>query len=111
MAGMSEVAGVKEVTPAQVRAGLERGERVRLVDVRQPWEHARRRIPGVLLLPTDQFAAHYESELDPADEIVCLCEHGVRSEAVARFLAARGYPNVSTMTGGMAAYDGPVETG
>ena len=111
MEPMSVPPSYQNVSPADVQAKLERGLPVRLVDVRQTWEYDRRHIPGVLLLPTDEFAARFASELDPAEEIVCICEHGVRSAAAARFLAAQGYANVATMTGGMAEYDGPVETG
>ncbi len=100
-----------EISCAEVQANLERGEAVRLVDVRQPWEYERRHIPSALLLPTDEFAARCASELDPTEDIICVCEHGVRSEAAARHLAAQGYANVATMTGGMAEYQGPVEAG
>ncbi len=108
---MSLPSTCRNLSVAEVRAKLERGVPVRLVDVRQGWEHARYHLPGALLLPTDEFAARFAAELDPADEIICVCEHGVRSAAAGRFLAAQGYANVATMTGGMAEYDGPVETG
>lgn len=111
MESMSLPPSYQNVSVVEVQAKLERGHPVRLVDVRQAWEYARYRLPGALLLPTDEFAARFASELDPADEIICVCEHGVRSAAAARFLASQGYANVATMTGGMAEYDGPVETG
>ncbi len=111
MDSMSRTPPCHEITCAEVRAKLERGLPVRLVDVRQPWEYARYHIPGALLLPTDEFAARSASELDPADEIICVCEHGIRSAAAARYLAAQGFGNVATMAGGMAEYDGPVESG
>ena len=111
MESMNLPSSYKAIPGAEVQAKLERGHPVRLVDVRQAWEYARYHLPGALLLPTDEFAARFEAELDPGDEIVCICEHGVRSEGAARFLAAQGYANVATMTGGMAAYEGPVETG
>lgn len=101
----------QEISCAEVQAKLESTPSPRLVDVRQAWEYARYHLPGALLLPTDEFAARFETDLDPADEIICICEHGVRSEGVARFLAAQGYMNVATMSGGMAEYDGPVEKG
>jgi len=101
----------REISCAEVQAGLEGGRPVRLVDVRQPWEYKRRHIPGALLLPLDEFAARSASELDPAEEIICVCEHGIRSAAAARYLAAQGYGNVATMTGGMAEYAGLVEVG
>lgn len=99
-----------EISPQDVRARLEAGETLTLVDVRQPWEYARYHIPGAVLLPTDLLAANYAAMLNPDDEIICLCEHGVRSEAAARFLAAQGYAHAATMTGGMSVYGGQVET-
>ena len=111
MGTMSLPPSYHTVSGAEVEAKLEGGLPVRLVDVRQAWEYDRYHLPGALLLPMDEFAARFASELDPADEIICVCEHGVRSAAAARFLAAQGYANVATMTGGMAEYDGPVETG
>ena len=111
MGSMSLPPSYREISGAEVRAMLESARPVRLVDVRQAWEYARYHVPGAFLLPTDEFAARCASELDPTEEIVCICEHGIRSAAAARFLSAQGYENVATMTGGMAEYDGPVESG
>ena len=96
--------------PPTFNSQAERGDAVVLVDVRTPAEYARRHIPGVLLMPMDELAARV-GELNPDDEIICLCEHGVRSEMAAQYLAALGFPRVATMTGGMAAYGGRVERG
>lgn len=111
MGSMSLSPSYREISCAEVQAKLVSISPPCLVDVRQGWEYVRYHIPGALLLPTDEFAARFEAELDPADEIICVCEHGVRSEGAARFLAAQGYTNVATMPGGMAEYDGPVEKG
>ena len=78
------------------------------MDVRTPGEYARRHIPGVRLIPIDEFAGRV-GELSPDDDIICLCEHGVRSEMAAQYLAALGFPRVATMTGGMAEYQGSTE--
>ena len=96
------------VTPDQVRRRAEAGESVVLVDVRTPAEYARSHIPGVLLIPIDEFAGRV-AELSPDDEIICLCEHGVRSRMTAQYLASLGYPRVATMSGGMAEYAGVTE--
>ena len=98
------------VTPEAVLQKMERVDPVVLVDVRTPAEYARHHIPGVLLIPLDEFAARV-GEVDRGAEVVCLCEHGVRSEAAAQYLSSVGHRNVATMTGGMAAYPGPVEAG
>lgn len=102
---------IREISPEEVQQKIERGEMLCLVDVRTPGEYAQYHIPRILLLPMDEFARGFRSELDSDDEIICICEHGVRSESAARHLAAHGYANVATMLGGMAAYAGPVESG
>ena len=99
-----------KITPAEVQAIVERGDAVRLVDVRQLWEYDHAHIPGVLLLPLGELPQRFASELDPAEAVICICEHGVRSAQAAQFLAAQGFSNAATMTGGMAQYAGPVET-
>ncbi len=100
----------REITPEEVQAVIERGEAMRLVDVRQPWEYESHHISGALLLPLGELPRR-ASALDPAETLICICEHGVRSRQAADFLAAQGFSNVATMTGGMARYPGPVETG
>ncbi len=110
MTAMSQKSAVREISPEEVYAAIERGDAVRLVDVRQPWEYESHRIEGALLLPLGDLPRR-ASELDPAERLICICEHGVRSRHAADFLAAQGFSNVATMTGGMAQYPGPVETG
>ncbi len=82
---------IREISPDEVRQKIERGEGVCLVDVRTPVEYAQCHIPNILLLPMDKFAHGFRAVLAPDDEIVCICEHGVRSESAARYLAAQGY--------------------
>lgn len=98
------------ITPTEVQAIAERGDNVRLVDVRQPWEYDHAHIPGVLLLPLGELPRRFASELDPNEPVICICEHGIRSAHAAQFLVAQGFSNVATMTGGMADYLGTVET-
>ena len=102
---------LSEISPAEVQQLAERGDAVRLLDVRQPWEYENGHIPGVLLIPLGELPRRFASELDPGERVVCICEHGVRSYHAAQFLAAQGYTNAATMTGGMAEYDGPTEMG
>ncbi len=99
-----------KITPAEVQAIVERGDAVRLVDVRQLWEYDLAHIPGILLIPLGELPRRFASELDPAEAVICICEHGVRSAQAAQFLAAQGFSKAVTMTGGMAQYGGPVET-
>ncbi len=103
--------GYKTITPEEVQQKLARDEEVFVVDVRTPREYQQYHIPDAILLPTDEFADRFRRELNEDDEIILVCEHGIRSEAAASFLAGQQFENVATMTGGMSRYAGPVETG
>ncbi len=78
-----------------------------VLDVRNPdeWTHLGT-IPGAVPLPMDlALSATATLPRDGRAVLVC-CEHGVRSAAVARLLAAAGLPRVLNLAGGMAAWRG-----
>ena len=89
-----------EIGAAELKARLERGEEVLLLDVRQPWEHAHARIPGSTLLPLPELSERYE-ELDPAREIVAYCKVGERSAWAVDFLRRAGFARVRNLRGGI----------
>ncbi len=101
---------VKRLSPEEVAARVEARTDAFLVDVRDPRDYRKGKLPEALLIPADDFADRYERELDLDDEIILVCEKGMTSEAAARFLLSQGFTNVATMTGGMAAYHGPLKT-
>ena len=103
----------KTLTPVEVAEKLGRsgsGDEIFVVDVREPRPFRERHIPDAILLPAGEFADRYHRELDPEDEVILVCERGQNSEAAAHYLASLGFTNVATMTGGMSAWNGPVET-
>ena len=108
---MSQLPNPCDISPKAVQTRLASGDPLQLVDVRQPWEYARYHIPAIILIPLGELPARYAAELNPDAETICICEHGVRSETAARFLAANGFAQVATMTGGMSDYHGPLEIG
>ena len=77
---------IVELMPDEVLARLKGPAPPRIVDVRTPMEYAGRHIPGALLMPIDEFAARVQ-ELDPEEELVLVCEHGIRSASAASYLA------------------------
>lgn len=101
---------VREISPAEVQALWENRESVRLVDVREQWEWNVGHIHGAILMPMGEFAARCRQELEPADKIVCICAHGIRSACAAEYLSSLGYPDVATMSGGISCYAGTLET-
>ncbi len=79
-----------------------------IVDVRTAEEYAGRHIPGALLIPIDDFAARVQ-ELDPEEEQILVCEHGIRSTISTHFLRTMGFRDCVNMRQGMSGWRGPVE--
>ena len=82
-----------------------------LLDVRTEEEWEMHHIPGATLIPMHTLLQRL-SELDPARETIVICEHGVRSQNVAAYLAENAdFVNIATMVGGMSVWNGPKEVG
>lgn len=95
---MSEIA--LEITPAEVKAKLARGEHVRLIDVREPEEHAICHIEGAELIPMRTVPQHLQ-DLDGDIHLCIFCHHGVRSLSVVDWLRRQGVDNCQSMAGGI----------
>jgi len=78
-----------EITPAAVKARLDSGEKLVLIDVREPWEYQLCRIEGATLIPLGTLAASLQT-LPDVDELVCYCHHGMRSLDAATWLRFQG---------------------
>lgn len=99
----------RNLTPVEVKAKLDRGETFRLIDVREPNEHAIAQIETAELLPLSR-NAEWISTLPRDEEIVVFCHHGGRSAQVANYLASHGYTNVANMTGGIDQWTATVDS-
>jgi adenylyltransferase/sulfurtransferase len=95
---------VMTITPLELKARLDAGEKIRLVDVREQEEWAVARLPGAELIPLSSFQQRGPAELDPDDALVLYCHHGIRSARAQSFLQAQGYSNVTNLTGGIDAW-------
>lgn len=98
---------VADITPETVRQRLEAGERLHLIDVREPGEYAQGHIPGARLVPLGQLRDRLDG-LDPAAETILVCRSGRRSDIACRILAGLGFERVRNLAGGMLAWRGPV---
>ncbi|HUO05190.1 MAG TPA: rhodanese-like domain-containing protein [Candidatus Binataceae bacterium] len=94
------MATVGEIDPTELKQRLDRGERVFILDVREPGEIAIAPFPGASHIPMNDIPSRI-GELDPARETVVVCHHGVRSAQVARWLAGRGFERVLNLSGGI----------
>ena len=89
-----------EITSTELKQRLDRGDKLLVVDVREPHEYQINRIPGSLLIPLGDVPKRY-NELDPDLEIVTQCKSGVRSAKAADFLRSVGFKKVLNLKGGI----------
>jgi|SRR5579862_3509048 len=92
---------IRELSIADVKAMLERGEKVHLVDVREDNEWANGHMPGARHLGKGIIERDIEMAIpDHAAPIVLYCGGGFRSALAADNLQKMGYTNVRSMDGG-----------
>jgi adenylyltransferase/sulfurtransferase len=89
-----------EMTVTELKRRLDAHEPVVVLDVRDTWETALARIDNAVHIPMEEIELRTE-ELDPKAETVVYCHHGVRSAAVAEFLARQGFGKVWNLEGGI----------
>lgn len=100
---------LREISAEEVRRRLEAGEELTVVDIREPFEwQASGVIPGARLVPMRPFLLTQLDTLDREAEVIVVCAHGIRSADAAVYMTAKGFQNVKSMAGGMAAWQGPV---
>ncbi|MFZ5809571.1 MAG: molybdopterin-synthase adenylyltransferase MoeB [Chloroflexota bacterium] len=92
-----------DITAGELAQRLQAGDRLRLIDVREPHELEISRIEGAELIPLGQLAARL-SELDSAEEIVLFCKAGTRSARALEVLASAGFRKVKNLKGGINAW-------
>ena len=99
-----------EIDPKGLKAMLDRGERVHLLDVREPMEIAICRIEGSENIPMMQlFVGAKEPSAGLDDELVVLCHHGIRSFEAAQYLRMKGFRRARSLSGGIDAWAAEVD--
>ena len=94
---------MNHILPTQLKARLDAGENLQLLDVREAWEFETARIEGSRLIPMGEVRARL-SELDHTAGTVVICHHGGRSAQVALFLEREGFSQIHNLTGGVDAW-------
>src|SRR5450631_982232 len=89
-----------EITSVELKQRMDRGDALKIVDVREPNEYQINRIPGSELIPLGDIPKRY-AELNKNDEIVVHCKMGGRSAKAADFLRSVGFTKVLNLKGGI----------
>lgn len=99
----AELDSLPSVTPAELKARFDRGDRLRLLDIREPHEWEICHLDGAELVPPSEFAGRM-SEFDSAEDIVLVCKNGGRSAAALKSLVDAGFARAVNLAGGLDAW-------
>ncbi len=103
----NEPARVRQLSPRGLKAMLDEGKKLVLVDVRTPEEWELARLDAARLL--DAAFEHELLAMDRGAPLVFLCHHGVRSLAAADHFAAQGFREVYNLQGGIDAWSTAID--
>ena len=100
-----------EVTCRDVQARREAGQTFLLLDCREADEYATAKIDGAVLIPMSGIVDRL-AELEPYrnSSVVVHCHHGGRSLRVANWLRNQGFPQASSMAGGIDEWSREIDT-
>ncbi len=96
---------MQAISVEELKARLDAGETLHLLDVREPSEHAEFNIGGTLL-PLGRIRNMETDAIDDwkDQEVICYCRSGNRSGQACMILESAGFTNVTNVTGGMMAW-------
>lgn len=100
---MNQEALPLEASVRDIVARREAGEKMCLIDVREPGEWQICHIDGANLLPMNTVPANLQALEKQADEttLIVYCHHGMRSLNTVNWLRAQGVSNCQSMAGGI----------
>ena len=96
------------ITPKELKDRLDKGDKLVLLDVREPWENQLAKLDNSILIPLGTLPNSL-SQLDRNAEIIAYCHHGMRSGDATGFLLQQGFSNVKNLIGGIDAWSVQVD--
>ena len=96
------------ISVRELKDRLDRGDKIFLLDVREPHEFSMAKIEGSVLVPLGTLP-YSLSQLNANEEIVALCHKGMRSADAVGFLLQQGFNNVKNLVGGIEAWSVEVD--
>ena len=97
-----------------LRAWLDRGDPVKVLDVRSPAEYEAAHISGAFNVPLDTLDVYRGAIRRVAEPVVLVCRTGQQAAQAAVKLEEAGMPDVHVLQGGLLAWEGagaPVRRG
>lgn len=100
-----------EISAKELNERRQRGEAIRLIDCREPWENEHVCLEDSTLIPMNDTPAHLDRLRAMQGDLVVYCHHGVRSMHVVQWLRAQGLTDVVSLSGGIDAWSLQVDPG
>jgi rhodanese-related sulfurtransferase len=93
---------MQTITAEELKSRIDAGEKINIVDVREPHENAEFNIGGILV-PLGKIQTMQVDELEDLknEELVVYCRSGNRSGQACMILETMGFTNVNNLVGGM----------
>jgi sulfur-carrier protein adenylyltransferase/sulfurtransferase len=99
---------VRGISATQLQEMISRGEKVALVDVREPFEFEIARIASSQLIPLGAIPDRL-TEITQSEKTVVMCKSGARSARAIEFLRSKGFDNLLNLEGGLDAWRAEVD--
>ena len=99
---------VVDITPKQLKARLDAGEAIDIIDIREPWEVAQGTLAEARPIPMDDVPEQL-SDIPTDKPVVLMCHTGRRSEALAIWMETEGFENVLNLVGGIERWSAEVD--
>ena len=94
-----------EISARELATRMQNGEKLNLLDVREMIEFSTYNIGG-LNIPLQQILHKNEQlNINKTDELIVICQAGMRSETAQLALQQNGFQNVRNLTGGLLALE------
>ena len=93
---------MENITVEQLKARMDAGEKINLIDCREPSEYAEFNIGGKLI-PLGQIQSMQTDEIDDLrnEEVIIHCRSGKRSVTACLFLETLGFTHTVNVLGGV----------
>lgn len=96
------------ITNEQLNQKILAGEKLNIIDVREPAEYVFGRIPGAKSIPLGELETRLD-ELDPNQAYFVICRTGNRSDLACQMMTEKGFSNVTNVIPGMTAWNGEIQ--
>jgi rhodanese-related sulfurtransferase len=96
--------GVRQVSTTELKSELQDKSK-QFIDVRTPGEFKSNNIRGFKNIPLHEIAQKIDG-LSKENEVVIICQSGMRSNKASKILKKQGFKHVTNVKGGMSAWRG-----